>query len=112
MKKTIAICTLILCCFAVTNSLAGTWHNSTIKSVYPLADGNFILTLEGDSQQCTSTNSPDYYYVEVGENSITAEGVDIIYSAALTAAVSGKSVDIYFDESTPKCHINRIRVLF
>ena len=112
MKHTLVICVFILSCFVISNSFAGTWHNSTIKSVYPLANGNFILTLAEDSQQCASTNTPHYYYVEVGEHSITAEAALKIYSAALTAAASGKSVDFYFDESSPKCNINRVRVLF
>lgn len=85
---------------------------ATIKSIYTLAGGGIRLQLDNDSSSCTSTTSPDYYTVEVGANSVTTEGLNKIYSNVLAAAATGKSVNIYFDDGTPSCYVNRIKVNF
>ena len=89
-----------------------TWHTATIRSVYPLASGAFVLTFASDSPSCTNANSPHYYRVEVGQNGVTAEAARNMYGLALAAATTGKPVTINFESNTANCFINRMAVNF
>ncbi|BFM10138.1 hypothetical protein R50072_02910 [Simiduia litorea] len=91
---------------------AATWHSSTIKKIYPLGSGSVVLLFETDSPACTNGSTPKYYYINVGANSMTAEGRDALLSVALTAAATGKQVSINFDETSDSCDINRLSVDF
>ncbi|MEX2964564.1 response regulator receiver protein [Microbulbifer sp. TYP-18] len=84
------------------------WHTSKIKAVYPLNDGQVIFQFESESPDCPSPGSPHYYYLSVGQSSVTQEGADKMYSAALAAAMANKQVRIYFDDSSQNCFINRL----
>lgn len=84
------------------------WFGGTIKMVYPLANGDFILIFNNDNPSCTST----YHYTRVGKNGVTKEGIQFLYSAALTAAASGKKVSINFYSSGKQCYVNRLHVTF
>lgn len=105
----LAIIKIALVSFAVSAE-ASTWHTAEIKRVYALSNGDYILQFKSDSPACTSGDSPDYYRVSVGENGVTAEGADKMYSAALSAAVAGKMVSIFFDASTSLCYVNRLYI--
>lgn len=107
MKK-INILLIVATTFISFNAHAGLWHTAKIKNVYPQADGNFVLILYADHSSCTNANSPDYYYVSVGQNGVTQEGANKMYAAALAAAISGKSVTFNFDENSSTCSINRL----
>ncbi len=111
MKTVALIITLMFPLFAYS---AAIWSPSTtIRGFYPLSGGIFVITLNEDAPSCTNGSSPNkYYYVKVGENSMTQEGADKIFSAALAAAASGKKVRFSFDDSTPYCYINRLYVDF
>ncbi len=87
------------------------WHSSNIKSIYPLGDGDFVLTFDTDSADCTSTSSPKYHYVRVGENGVTKEGINQMYSLAMSAAMTDKTVYIYFNDAAD-CLVNRMFVSF
>jgi hypothetical protein len=53
----------VLVTIAYTNSYAaGACVQSTVKSVYPLADGSFIVILMNDASTCTAPR-PKYLYV-------------------------------------------------
>jgi hypothetical protein len=84
---------------------------SKIQSVYPLADGNFVLTFNPDSTSCSGTGSPRYHNVTVGQNSINADGSKKIYAAAMLAMAMNKLVWVVFDNATANCYINRIIVI-
>ena len=101
-----------VCFFFLVSSQAhaATWHSSTIKKIYPLGSGSVVLLFETDSPACT--NGSKYYYINVGVNSMTAEGRDALLSVALTAAATGKQVSINFDETSDSCDINRLSVDF
>ncbi len=87
------------------------WFTSRIESVYPLANGDFVLIFSEDDPYCTA--SGDYHYVSLGVNGITAEGLKNIYSAALTAAAAGKKVTINADMiDGSSCYINRLLAYF
>lgn len=88
---------------------ADNWQTSTIKSVYPLGSGtSFVIVLVNPTTSCT--NASNYHYVQVGQNGITAEGMKMLYAAALAAHLSGRSITINFDDSTNNCFINRLYV--
>ncbi|WP_020412044.1 hypothetical protein [Microbulbifer variabilis] len=97
--------------FLFINSVAvadEVWHQSQIAKIYPYGDGRFVIAFKENSDSCTSSSNPKYHYVKVGENGVTAEGIDKMFSAALTAATTGKQLQIVYDTSTPKCYINRL----
>lgn len=108
--KTIYVILLML--LTISNSIAGqpTWHSGTIKHIYPLGSGDFVLIFANKSPSCT--NPGRYHYGRVGKNSVTKEGVKILYSTALAAATMGKKVKINFDASARNCYINRLLVSF
>ncbi|MDM3869726.1 response regulator receiver protein [Porticoccus sp. W117] len=89
-----------------------TWHNSKIRTIYPLADGRVVLTLENDSAACQNNSSPKYYYIAVGENGVTQEGLNNMLSVALTAATTGREISFNFDADSSGCQINRLSLNF
>ena len=88
------------------------WHMSTINQVYPTADGEVILILDTDSNYCTSANSPDYYYLSVGQNGVSADALKNMLATILAGAAAGRTFWINFDDSTAQCYINRLSLLF
>ena len=110
MKKLVNTVIFLGASFIGATVNAGTWHGSKISHVYPTASGEFILRFVSDSAACTSGESPDYYRVKVGKNDITEEGSKKIFATALAAAMAEKTVNIYFDETTSSCYINRIQI--
>lgn len=109
MKK-LLLCLFVL--FSQVTHAADKWHTAEIKTVYPLADGNFYLLFKKDAPTCTNSNTPKYHHVSVGKNSVTAEGVKVMFTTALTAASLGKPITINFDDSGSGCYINRLRLSF
>jgi hypothetical protein len=87
---------------------APTWHTSTVKAIYPFADGNFVLIFDTDSVSCTGIGTSKYYYVTIGENAVTADGAKRIYAAASLAMALNKSVQVNFESATTSCFVNRL----
>jgi hypothetical protein len=106
MRKYAAILLMFLA--ASTAQAADVWHASTISSVYPQADGAFIVTFHTNSPSCTSPSN--YYTVRVSQNGMTDEGARRIYAASLTALALGKTVNINFSDTTTSCYVNRLSV--
>ena len=100
----------ILSYSSITNA-ALTEHVSTIESVYPLADGSFIVTFDQNAATCPSTKSPKYHFVSSNQVGVTEEAAKRIYAAALLALAMDKQVRVYFDDSTMYCWIDRMRVV-
>lgn len=98
--------------FAMNSLAEGKWHNSTIKRVYPTADGGFVLTFTNSSPDCPANSAEKYHYVKDGNNGMTKEGANKIYSLALAAAAQDIPVNFYFDNGTADCFINRMYVDF
>lgn len=112
---TTVIMVLMLNCLGAEAHAADVWQSSVlIKHVYPLSDGSFVLRLDSNSDHpsCTSIYSPKYYMVKVGENGVTTEASNKLYSVALLAAASGKRVSFGFSDSSSDCFINRLQVDF
>ena len=103
---------LLITTFSTLSFAADVWHTSTIRSVYPLANGSFVLTFTTETENCTNGNKPRYFYVGQGLNGVTADGANKIYSLALAAASQKLPLVIAFDNSTSDCAINRASVQF
>lgn len=110
MKKLMTSLLFMSCLLSGFASAQATWHGSTIKRVYPLSNGSVVFVFHQSSAACTGKDG--YYYLQVGRNGVNQEGLTNMYSAALTAAASGKSVAINFDAASSACYINRLYVNF
>ena len=83
------------------------WAAGTIRNVYPMADGNFVITLNTSPSTCPGSQNPKYLWVVVGQNGVTAEGVKAMLATALTAAATEKPITLAFSDSTTYCYVNR-----
>lgn len=86
------------------------WHTSKIKQVYPSGSGKVILTFHTPSSSCQHASK--YHYIAVGEASVTEDGSDKLYSAALAAAMAGKAVTVNFNKDSEACFISRLYISF
>lgn len=86
-------------------------HTSTVKSVYQLADGRFVLIFDADSSLCTNASSPKFYYLGAGYNGMTVEAAKNAYALALIAYAMGKRLQIKFDDASSGCYINTVMAL-
>lgn len=86
------------------------YHNSTLKFVYPLGSGDFVLGFDVDTAQCTGAGAPKYMYVTVGQNGVTAEGSKKMYAAAMLALSNRMTVYFAFDDATQYCYLNRLTI--
>lgn len=90
---------------------AEVWHTSTIKMLYPLADGSFVLIFDVNAPACTNGNTDKYHYVTPSQNAMTVEGAKKMYAAAMMAMATEKSVQLAFDDATASCYVNRLALL-
>lgn len=103
--------TILLCLLSWGAHAAEIWHTSTIKMLYPVADGSFVLIFDVNAPACTNTNTDKYHSVTPSQNAMTVEGAKKIYAAAMMAMATEKSVQFAFDDSTASCYVNRLAVL-
>jgi hypothetical protein len=87
---------------------ADQWQTSTVKHVYPLASGDFVIVLTVDPAQCTATGPGKYLYVAVNENGMTIDGRKAMLAVALQALATRGQISVAYDDSTPSCYVNRI----
>jgi hypothetical protein len=86
-------------------------HVATVKFVYPVADGDFVIGLDSDSPYCTSTSLPNkYYHVYVGQFGVNAAGSSKMYAAAMLALSTRLNLTVVFDDATASCYVNRLTV--
>jgi hypothetical protein len=71
---------LIAAAFALTANAGESWHTSTIKKVYPQANGTFVLIFDNNAVDCPNTNLDKYHYVSPTQNGMTDEGAKKIYA--------------------------------
>jgi hypothetical protein len=50
------------------------FHSGTLKWLYPLGSGDFVIGFHADTAACPSTYSPKYMHVVVGQNGVTSDG--------------------------------------
>lgn len=103
----LALIAVVLCVHA---NATERYHNSTLKFVYPLGSGDFVLGFDVDTAQCTGAGVPKYVYVTVGQNGVTAEGSKKMYAAAMLALANRMTVYFAFDDATQYCYLNRLTI--
>lgn len=86
------------------------WHTSKIKYVYALHNGAILIAFDKKHPECKNASGTvlSWQYVYVGQNNMTKEGIKNIYSMALTAYSTEKTVSVYFDDATTGCYIDRM----
>jgi hypothetical protein len=84
------------------------WHVDKVKMLYPLAAGNFVVSLQDFPAECT--NASQYFYVEVGQRSVTSEGANKMFSLAMMALASDKILSVNYDETSSNFYINRMYI--
>jgi hypothetical protein len=87
------------------------WATDTLRYVYPLSTGNFVIALNSNPAICPAVGDPKYFYVVAGENGVTVDGVKAMLASALAAMAMGKQIQIAFDNSTTNCYVNRFVVV-
>jgi hypothetical protein len=90
---------------------AESWGSSTVKWLYPQADGSFVLVLNTNPPGCTAIGLDKYLYVMPSQNGMTVEGAKKVYAAAMMAMATDMTVQVAFDDSTPNCYVNRLLVM-
>jgi len=103
---------IILCVLSFACSAVGKWWTGDIYRVFPLASGEVVVSFEVSAPSCTGADTHKFHRIKVGENSMTQEGADKIYSLLLAAASSKRQVSINFDDATNKCYVNRAYINF
>jgi hypothetical protein len=95
---------------AGTASAVESWHQDHVKWVYPQANGNFILVFNTSPANCPNPGNPKYFYVSLGVNGVTAEGLKAMLATALMAYGSGKMLSVAFETASSSCDVNRLYV--
>ena len=99
---------LALLTIGCSNSYAAAaFVQSTVKSVYPQADGSFVIILTNDTSTRAAT-TPKYFFVTPGQNGTTVDGAKAMLATTLTAYALGSSLALSFDDATTYCYVNRI----
>jgi hypothetical protein len=113
MKHTAKNATRMLCLILMSCAANATeaWHASTIKWLYPQADGSFVLVFDTNAPACTAVGADKYHYVLPSQNGMTVEGAKKLYAAAMMAMAMDKTVQVAFDDSTSNCYVNRLLVI-
>lgn len=102
------ICLIALSCASFAAEVR---HTSTIKSVYPQANGTFVIVFDTNALTCTNTAAGKYHSVAPLHNGMTDEGTKKLYAAALMALATDKAVMVAFDDATSDCYVNRLIVM-
>jgi hypothetical protein len=107
--KRAMVCLSLLAVFLNSSvQAADVWHTGTLRAIYPMADGSFALAFVTDAAACTAPPNPKYYYVTVGQNSVTEEASKKFYATALSAYLTGAPLAIVFSDTTSMCYVNRL----
>jgi hypothetical protein len=94
---------------SMTTPAAEFWHTSTVHSLYPQADGSYIIRFNTSDMNCTDANSPKYYYVVVGTYNVTQEAARMIFTLASISIISDKQLSIAFESQG--CFVKRALLL-
>lgn len=107
MSRFVSMVAALVVMASTVGNAAEQWQTSTIKHVYPQADGNFVVVLDIDPPQCTAAGPGKYLYVYVGYNAMTLEGRKNLMAVFLAALHSRAAVSVAYDDALPQCYINR-----
>jgi hypothetical protein len=90
---------------------ASVGHNAHLIRINSLGDGRVVLQFDVDNSACTDTNNPKGYYVAVGQNGVTADGLKNILATAMLTYSQGKMLSFYFDNSTAYCFVSQVTLI-
>jgi hypothetical protein len=107
-RLTAATLPFVALLFSLPGQAADVWHTGTLRAIYPMADGSFALAFTTDAAACPAPPNPKYYYVTVGQNSVTEEASKKFYATALAAFLNGTPLSIVFSSNTTNCYVNRL----
>ena len=110
MRKRLVLLGILSLIAGHTAGAAEVWHSGTLKSVYPSANGDFVIIFDVDSASCTGGGPGKFHHVTVGQNGVTADGSKKIYALMLAAMMSRNPVSIAFDDSSGACYVNRASI--
>jgi hypothetical protein len=100
-------------CIALATSSAS-WATSvgfsaTLTNISAIGDGRTVLQFGTTTSSCSGT--PQGFYVTVGQNGVSADGAKQILATALLAFSLGKTLTIYFDDSTSYCYVGQATIV-
>ncbi len=100
----------VIAAFGTQANAAESYYQDLVKTVYPFANGNFVVTFASSPAACLNGSNPKYFYVQVGVNGVTSEGAKAMLATALTAFATGRKLGVIFDDASYSCDINRMTV--
>ncbi|MEO8018738.1 MAG: response regulator receiver protein [Pseudomonadota bacterium] len=103
-----AVAGLLLAAGAADTYAAESWYQDNVKTVYPLATGDFVVTFVNSPAACLNTANPKYFHVQVGNNGVTSDGAKGMLATALAAFLSGKRLTVVFNDASTTCDVNRM----
>lgn len=86
-------------------SATDTWTAVGNVTGVEVVEGGFAVSLSTSLPSCTSGLAPNTVWIEVGQgpHTPTADDVKMMLTAVMSALVSGKTVDVMYDNSTSYC---------
>jgi hypothetical protein len=109
LTSRVLVGTLLATGVAETNAAEG-WHQDNVKTVYPMSNGDFVVTFVNSPAACLNGSNPKYLYVQVGSNGVTIDGAKSMLATALAAFVAGKKLTVVFDDTSTSCNVNRMTI--
>jgi hypothetical protein len=103
-----AVVGVVLAAGAAQANAAESWYQDTIKTIYPLPNGDFVVTFVNSPPACLNTSTPKYLHVQAGVYGVTSEGVKSMLATSLVAYVAGKRLTVVFDDTSTSCSVNRM----
>lgn len=89
---------------------AESWYQDYVRYVYPLSNGDFVITFATSPAACTHPGNPKYFHVQVGHNGVTSDGAKAMLATALTSFVTGRKLSVAFNDASSSCDVNRLLV--
>ena len=110
MKSVLAAAAVVaLAVLSQTVNAANAWKSSlSISSILNNLDGGFLLLLPAGDPACGP--SGDHFNVDPSINGQTADSVKTTLALVLTAYATGKTINIYADDTLPGCPVQLVQV--
>jgi hypothetical protein len=102
---------IALAAMPLVSLAANVTHQAYVTRVQVDADGTVRLSFATEAASCTNPNTPKYYIIAVGQQSVTADGLRAMHATALTALTMERRLSIVFDNATTNCYINRLQII-
>ena len=92
--------------------------NQEVSRIQTAGEGNFIIHLTNSANNiCQGSGKLFYVYLDDGVNKDpignglhTENEVKTIFTLALTALVSGKTIDLHYDDTSSACWVQQITI--